>query len=308
MTTNAVIIVSWNCREALKNCLACLEKHAPKQIQILVVDNASSDATPSMIRTQFPHVMLLEQKQNLGFAKANNLACRNTDAEYLFILNPDTLIHTGVIERLSDFLDTNQDAALAAPKLIDSEGCYVKSTFCFPNLLNYWTEHSVFYALREKIRKKKTKAPHGTAPKQVDWATGAAFMVRRSALEREPLFDERFFIYSEDADLCRRLKLKGWKNYYIPDVTVSHLHRISSKKAPVFSIFHLFQSMDLYYNKHKTRAQRFFLRLCITTDMLIRLLLIMFFPGKDSILKQNLERRKAYREVIRRLHPFRLKP
>jgi hypothetical protein len=312
MTQTAIIIVSWNSCEDLRLCLESLKGNIPQNCEILVVDNASTDETPQMVKRDFPWVRLLDQTENLGFAKANNLAAASTDAEYLMILNPDTRVYPEAIPSLISFLEETPRAGLAAPLLLDKGGVPIPSVFRFPSLWNYWTEHSIFLWIREKIRNKIPMSQDqgkgfSCKSKEIDWATGAAFMVRRSALGGDPLFDERFFLYSEDADLCRRLMQKGWKRYIYPRAKVIHSHRGSSRKALARTIVQLFQSMDLYFALHKGKLGRFCLRCFICLDMVIRLLLLMIIPRKQAFHTDNEERRKAYRKVIRTLHPFRLK-
>ena len=310
MATIAVIIVSWNCREALRKCLLALKEHGPENVDIIVVDNASSDSTPDMVQREFPKVLLLPQRENLGFARANNLAMKETGADYLFLLNPDTQIKSGAIGILNSFLDSTPQAGIAAPMLLDDQGLPIASFFRFPNLLNYWTEHSFLITIKERMRKSRSCKKTGAGQseprvREIDWATGAAFMVRRSALGGDPLFDEGFFLYSEDADLCKRLSAKGWKRFYVPSAHVAHSHRGSSRQALARTIVHLFQSQDLYFAKHKTPIGRFFLRSFILLDMIIRLLLLKIFPQKKAFRMENEERRKGYRDVIRSLNPFR---
>jgi hypothetical protein len=304
----AILIVSWNCKESLHECLSSLSRNAPSGIDIIVVDNASPDSTAGMVREEFPDTILSVQSENLGFAKANNLALSMTNAEYLLILNPDTRIYPGTIEALSDYLDQYPKAGLASPQIVDKSGVIVPSVFRFPSIWNYWTEHSLFLNLIKRLRRSlKPKHPHTgfpSKPEEIEWATGAAFMVRRAALEGQPLFDERFFLYSEDVDLCLRLKKGGWKRYLIPTSRVCHMHRQSSRKSPVFTIIHLFRSMDLYFEKNTGSVRRFVLRLFICIDMILRLILIRIYPGKETFRVENIHRKKAYKEIIRVLNPF----
>jgi len=308
MTRTAVIIVSWNSREDLESCLASLANNIPGDVEILVVDNGSTDGTPDMVSEKFPKVRLFPRKENLGFARANNLACSHTRAEYLFILNPDTVVRKGALETLTAFLDRTPDAGLAAPLLIDEKGFILPSAFRFPGIGNYWTEHSILLPVLEKVRKRKRPGDEkgNRGVRELDWATGAAFMVRRSALEGEPLFDERFFMYSEDADLCRRLANRDRKRHLIPSALVMHIHRGSSRQARFRTIFHLFRSLDMYHGKHKGPVERFFLRASICMDMLIRIFILTLFPGKQKVRQDHRERKRAYREIVRRLNPFRL--
>lgn len=294
----SIIIVSWNCREALRRCLKSLEGETEKESEIIVCDNASSDGTVEMLRKDFPHVRVIENIENLGFGIANNMAADATDASRLFVLNPDTEVMPGAVKRLNEFLRNNREAGIAAPLIMDESENAVPSVFRFPNIINYWTEHSIILPLINKFRKmtglhKKIKTG---SPMKVDWATGAAIMVRREALGGEPLFDPMFFMYSEDADLCKRLADKRWGCYLVPEARIVHFHRGSSMKALSFTIFHHFHSMQLYYEKHKSKRAKFCLRLAITVDMLLRIIIITLLSPGGS--KKNQARLKGYKRVL----------
>jgi len=307
MSKIAVIIVSWNCRESLFRCLKSLKEYAPPSLEIIVVDNASADGTEKEIPQQFPDIHFLPQKKNLGFAAANNIGVSVTKADYLFFLNPDTFIKPRAIEILHDFMEKTPECALSAPALLDDKGNILDSTFRFPSLWNYWTEHSIFLPLVERLKKlfrrKVSPLTPDFKPREIDWATGAAFLVRRNAIESEPVFDERYFMYSEDADLCKHLAEHGWKRYLLPDAQVVHSHRQSSIQARARTIFHLFHSMSIYHAKYKRRAGNFFLRLSIFTDMLLRIIILKIIPRKLAP-EENRQRLKGYKSVLSNLSPF----
>jgi hypothetical protein len=308
MSKIAVIIVSWNCRESLSRCLKSLKEHGPPGLEIIVVDNASVDGTGQEIPLRFPDIHFLPQEKNLGFAAANNIGVSVTKADYLFFLNPDTFIKPRAIEILQDFMEKTPRCALAAPTLFDTKGNILQSIFRFPSLWNYWTEHSFFLPLRERLKKlflrKDLPFTPDFKPCEIDWATGAAILVRRNALEGESVFDERYFMYSEDADLCKRLSEQGWKRYLLPDAQVVHSHRQSSIQARARTIFHLFHSMTIYYAKYKGPAGNFSLRLSIFIDMLLRIIILKIIPRK-SASEENRERLKGYKSVLSTLSPFR---
>lgn len=305
MSLVTVIIVSWNCKEALFQCLDSINQNKNPDIKIIVVDNASEDGTQIECPEKYPHVLFLGQPQNWGFAKANNLALDAADTEYLFILNPDTVVQDGCIETLIKFLTGHPDCGLAAPLLINDNNEIIESAFRFPSLWNYWTEHSILVVLLEKLGLKRNiqlSDKQLTEPaKEIEWATGAAFMIRRAALDDDPLFDEQFFMYSEDADLCKRLAGKGWKRQLVPAARVIHSHRASSSKARARTIFHLFNSMFLYYKKHKSPISQFLLRLSISADMFIRIMMVVLFYKQNP---ENSERLKGYKSVLSFLNPF----
>ena len=306
MKKTAVIIVSWNCREELRRCLYSVTRCSSPQTDIIVVDNASSDDTAKMIKVEFPDIQFIPLDKNIGFGRANNIGLQKTDADFIFILNPDTIVLQDTIPLLTDFLVKNPQCGLAAPAILDDRRRVVPSTFHFPDLINYWTEHSLLLPLFEKIRNPGPDKKNFSKIRKIDWATGAAFMLRREHIPEPGLFDEHFFMYSEDADLCKRLEENNVPRFYVPSAQVIHSHRGSSKKARTFTIFHLFNSMVLYYRAHKGRMERFFLRLSISTDMCLRYIyLLISSPGRKSSQRDNEERKKGYLRVLKTLHPFR---
>ncbi|HOE64157.1 MAG TPA: glycosyltransferase family 2 protein [Candidatus Sumerlaeota bacterium] len=306
----AVIIVSWNCKEELFRCFDSINRKKNPDIKIFVVDNASEDGTKTECPNKYPHVRFLGQQQNLGFAKANNIAWNADNAEFSIILNPDTVVLDDAIETLAGFMTAHPDCGLAAPLLLNEKNEIVESTFKFPSLWNYWTEHSILVVLLEKLGLQKNKplsVEQTMQPaREIEWATGAAFIIRRDALEEQPLFDEQFFMYSEDADLCKRLAKKGWKRFLVPSAKVIHSHRASSSKARARTIFHLFNSLFLYFKKHKGGISQFFLRLSISMDMFARIIIIYLFC--DTKNSKNGERLKGYKNVLKALNPFFAKP
>lgn len=306
MSLVTVIIVSWNCKEALFRCLDSISREKMPEIKIIVVDNASEDGTQTEGPQKYPHVIFLNQIHNLGFAKANNLAAASTDSKYLFVLNPDTIVQEGCLKTLIKFMSERSDCGLASPLLLNDNKEIIESTFRFPSLWNYWTEHSMLLVLFEKIRFSKKQLliqnQMMLPAKEIEWATGAAFVVRREALGNERLFDEQFFMYSEDADLCKRLANKKWKRYLVPAACVIHSHRASSSKARARTIFHLFNSMFLYFKKHMGFISQFLLRLSISADMFIRIMMIVILHKKDDA--ENRERLRGYKAVLRTLNPF----
>ncbi len=303
MPSLAVIIVTWNCRDCACQCLESLRENLPKGTRIIVVDNASEDGTAAMIRDDFPGVVLMEQTENLGFGKANNLAFQSLDTDYVLLLNPDTVLSPGSAQILLEHLERNPRAGLAAPLIVDMEGRPAETVFPFPGLWQYWWHHSLILPMRNRLsRLFPHKRRLQERPRKVGWAMGAALMIRRAAIEDGPLFDEAFFLYSEDADLCRRMSLKGWERHYVPKAVVEHRHRGSSIRSRARTIFHLFHSMDLYYRRHKGRLSRFFLRLSITTDMLLRIVLLCILPSGNHV--ENIERQKGYSKVLKVMNPF----
>ena len=250
----AIVIVSYNVRQELDACLQSLVGHtAPYRTEIVVVDNASTDGTPAMVRAEWPTVKIIEAGGNQGFAKANNIGIRATASEFVLLLNPDTVVPPGAIATLVRSLAGHPDAAAAGPRLVDGEG--------FPELSFGWAI-GPFGELRQKIVGSLYARRNRPVVRLVDrwsrqpgpreWVSGACLMLRRADLEAVGLLDERYFMYTEDVDLCVSLRKRGRSVYFVPQSEVVHLRGRSAGRNPdterLRRISHL-----AYYEKHHPR-------------------------------------------------------
>ncbi|MEK7606684.1 MAG: glycosyltransferase family 2 protein [Patescibacteria group bacterium] len=209
-------------------------------VQVVVVDNASGDGIARAIAVEFPQVRCIENTENLGFGAANNLVLRAFDARYFFLINPDIVFPTGqgVFEKMFVFMEAHPKIGLTAPKLILGNGVVQYSSLRFPGFWDHplyrlgvhdkysWANRRVARLLMTDFNREKTLP--------VDWATGAALFVRAKALKHIGAFDERFFMYYEDCDLCRRFWQAGWPVYYKGDIVLSHGYERASAKVPGF--------------------------------------------------------------------------
>lgn len=258
----SVIIVSFNTRELLRKCLASLMSAArTHNIEIIVVDNASKDHSAEMVQEDFPQVRLLHSQINLGFAAANNWAFTVATGRYWILLNPDAEMRHDALDHAFRFMLDHPRAAMAGAKLIAPDGKTQPSARQFPSILNEVLvlsgmaarfPHSRFFG-----RFDRTWADENT-PAQVDWVPGAFAIMRPEALKQVGCFDERFFLYYEEVDLCRRLKDHQWQIWYQPDIVIQHIGGESSKtveKAEISSsgsqlVLWRMRSALLYYRKH----------------------------------------------------------
>lgn len=249
--TLAIVIVSYNVRGELHACLeSCVGHTGPFPTTVCVVDNGSTDGTPEMVREKWPGVQLIEAGGNIGFARANNLAIRATDSELVLLLNPDTVAPPGSIQALVRALATNPHAAAAGPRLRDADG--------FPELSFGWTI-SPFGELRQKLlgylydrrvrRVVRWVDRWSRSAGEREWVSGAALLVRRADLEAVGLLDERFFMYTEDVDLCVALRRRGRAILYVPQSEIVHLRgRSAGRSHAAERLRHT--SQIAYYEKH----------------------------------------------------------
>jgi len=262
----SVIIVSYNTRDTLRACLESLYTAiGARRVEIIVVDNASRDGSADMVAEEFPATRLVRNPTNLGFAAANNLGFGIAHGRYLILLNPDTLLDAAAIELSLTHMDAHPAVGLAGGRLLGRSGADEPSARLFPSLLN---EFLVLTGLAARFPRSRFLGRFDrtwadpSEPAPVDWVPGAFAIIRRSALTEVGGFDERFFLYYEEVDLCRRFKAAGWQVWYWPDIVVRHWGGESSKtvEGEAFSasgsqlVLWRMRSALLYFHKHHGRA------------------------------------------------------
>ncbi|MCO5193943.1 MAG: glycosyltransferase family 2 protein [Anaerolineae bacterium] len=259
----AVIVVSWNVRDYLADCLQSVNAElfrAGLRGKIWVVDNGSTDGTPEVLRSLFPNVALIANDGNPGFGAANNqgiCAALTASPRYLFVLNPDTLIRPGAIKELVAFLDTHPNVGMVGPSLIYGSGRFQHSAFAFPGLRQLMFE---FLPLPARLYETPLngryprRAYRGTAF-EVDHTLGAAMLVRRSVVESTNGFDESFFMYCEEIDWCWRIREAGWEIFTVPSAEIIHYGGESTKQIQSESIVNLWESRARFYRKHHDRIR-----------------------------------------------------
>ncbi len=259
----SVVIVSFNTRDILRNALEALfEESQGIEMEVFVVDNNSHDDSAAMVQRCFPSVRLIANTVNLGFAAANNQAFRLTSGRYIILLNPDAYVKPSAIKNCIAFMEETPQCGLCGGKIISPEGRLEPSARRFPSALSKLLTLS---GIRGKFPHSPLLNYHefgGFAhdrPMEVDWVPGTFTIVRKAMLDAIGVFDERFYIYYEETDLCLRAKKAGWKIFFIPDASVMHIggacsktrkdQTFDSKAAQVLSF--RMRSEWLYYRKNK---------------------------------------------------------
>jgi GT2 family glycosyltransferase len=240
----SVSIVNTNSRELL---LACLETLHGVDAEIVVLDNASEDGSTDAVRERFPEVRVLAQDFRAGFGANHNTVIRATEGRYVYVLNEDTTAGDWAFDRIVAYLDAHPRVAALGPRLVYPDGRQQDSAWRFPTPL-------VSGLSLLTVGKLGVKQSHGEAPHGVDWVMGAALVLRREALERVGLFDEEFFLYSEEVDLQFRLRQSGWEVHYFPDATVVHHESQFSAEIPERRINEMWRSRHRYWRKHHSTA------------------------------------------------------
>jgi GT2 family glycosyltransferase len=247
----SILIVSWNTRTLLEQCLASIYTPAPPfPFEVLIVDNASSDGSPAMIRERFPQAKLIENRDNPGFARANNQAIHRSAGEYVLLLNPDTIVRPGGLAELVRFLDERPEAGAAGPRLLNPDGTLQVSAFPRPTLFReFWFLFHLdrFYPLARYPLSRWG----GEEPKEVEILMGACLLLRRKVLDQVGPLDEDFFIYSEEVDLCTRVRRGGWRLYWTPRAEVVHYGGQSTQQVAAEMFLRLYQGKILYFRKHQ---------------------------------------------------------
>lgn len=257
----SVILVSFNTCELLRRCLRTVCEQKGLAVEVHVVDNASKDRSADMVRDEFPHVNLIRSQTNLGFAAANNRAVRVATGRYIVLLNTDAFLRPDDLALAVRKMDETPKAGLAGARLVGSDGSWQPSARSFPSITNdllSLTGLSVKFAGSRFFGKADRTWADPLEPASVDWVPGAFAIIRREVLEATGYFDERFFLYYEEVDLCRRIKDAGWQVWYWPDLVVVHIGGESSRQVRRLSMsssgaqltLWRMRSALLYYRKH----------------------------------------------------------
>ncbi len=247
----SIIIVSFNTNHLTKQCLLSLVPGIENfQAEIIVVDNCSNDGSQAMIRSDFPNVRLLELAQNIGFGPANNRGAAVAQGEFLLLLNSDTVVHPGAIAGLMEFASQHPEVVAVGPRLLNGDGTLQKGCWRFPSLIRLAGDSVGLWRLLRRPGNYLTSEYEETHP--VDFIIGACMLIRREAFEKAGGFDENFFMYAEETDLCRRLEAQGGQTYYYPHSRVTHLGG-GSQVSPGCRSAQFQTSQELYYKKYYGR-------------------------------------------------------
>ncbi len=247
----SIIIVSWNVRDLVAACLKSLPLDDPR-VEVIVVDSASADGTPDIVAKDFPAVKLIASPDNVGYARGNNLGFAAASGAYLFVLNPDTVVDPGAIDTLLAYLEAHPDVGCVGPSLTYGDGTPQSSRRRFPSLKTAIFESTWLYKF----------APRGLIAAyygedwpigeivEVDWLVGAAMLFRAEAVRKVGGFDEGYFMYSEELDLCRRLKAAGWRIVHVPAAHITHYEGRSSSQVRLATHLRFNRSKIRYFRKH----------------------------------------------------------
>jgi N-acetylglucosaminyl-diphospho-decaprenol L-rhamnosyltransferase len=310
----SIVIVSWNVRDLLRRCLQSVVAEVQPgpddgvfqiggwQVEILVIDNASTDGSSEMVRDQFPQAHLIANEENRGFTAANNQGLARSQGRYLLLLNPDTEIVGDALAAMIGYSQANSEVGALGPRLLNPDGSAQSSRRRFPTFSTALVESTVvqeWWNDNRILRRYYMADTPDDAIQPVDWVVGACLLVRRRAYEQVGGLDEGYFMYSEELDWCRRIKAAGWEVVYLPTAAVIHHEGKSSEQvAPARHIY--FQSSKVrYFRKHhgafQAEALRWFLLLTYAYQAARESL--KWLVGHKRPMRA--ERVRAYREVLK---------
>lgn len=265
----AIAVVSYNTRTHLQQCLATIA--ADDVDEVIVVDNASVDGSTLMVRECFPDVAVIANDVNPGYAAAANQAIATCRAPYLLLLNSDTRLEPGTVAALTDYLDQHPHVGVVGPRLVNPDGSLQPSCFAFPTPAQMFLQSSFVGTLMRRIpilRHRDLQTWDHSHARAVPWVLGAALALRRAAVEAVGGFDERYFMYSEEVDLCYRLQQSGWETHYAPVTTVVHYGGASTVQLRAEMGVRIYLSTQQFYDRHFGRREQTELALIMAYSML----------------------------------------
>ncbi len=286
----SVVIVNYNVRYFLEQALFAVRKACRGlEAEVFVVDNHSVDGSCEMVKRKFPEVVLIENKENTGFSKANNQAIRLAKGDYILLLNPDTVVEEDCFSKVISFMDATPDAGAVGVKMIDGKGKFLpESKRGLPTPLVAFYKMFGFSALFPKS--KKFGRYHlgyldNNETHAVDVLAGAFMMLRKTTLDKTGLLDEDYFMYGEDIDLSYRITKAGYKNYYFPDTTIIHYKGESTKKSSVNYVFVFYRAMITFAQKHYSQKHARTFGLLINIAIYMRAGIAMAMRIATSLIK-----------------------
>jgi hypothetical protein len=288
----SILIVNWNTRAVTLDCLRSLRDAAlALPHEVLLVDNASADGSAEAIAAAFPEVRLIRNAENKGFAAANNQALAEACGRYALLLNSDTLVAPGEIEKLVAFLEARPQAGVVGPKLLNPDGSFQLSALRFIEPWDVFYEYTRFPRLllpRAQRAPRRLYHPDAGVPNafahEVDYVVGAALLIRRSVAEAIGPMDEGYFMYAEELDWCYRAKRAGHEVWFEPAAAITHLGGQSARRVPQRMLAHRFVSSFRFLRKHHGRG----------AERLVRLLLAWgAWQNRAIALARRLARKEA---------------
>ena len=273
----SIIIASWNAKVHIDRCLhSIFSSPISPSLEVIVVDNNSSDGSVDLIETKYPQVMLVKNTSNLGFGKANNIGIRLSKGKFLCLINSDVEVLPGSIEKMIAYLNNNPSIGMLGPKIVGPTGTVQRSCMGFPTLANVFYHavclDSLFPYSKRFGRQLMTYWKHDRIS-DVDIINGCFWVVRREALETVGLLDEQFFMYGEDMDWCKRFWKAGWRVTFFSEAKAIHYGGASSSNSPIRFYLEMHRANLAYWKKHHGPVSQVFYRSLLVIRHIIRIII-----------------------------------
>ncbi len=287
----SVIIVNWNTKELLLNCIESFYRTVRGLgFEIFVVDNGSDDGSADSVRMSFPEIELIQNQGNLGFAKANNEALRKSKGRYALLLNTDVILTDGAVEKLVEFMENNPTVGIAGGQLINGDGSKQNSFDNFPSLATAALNKSLLRMFFPK--RYPSKRVNYSIPIDVHSVIGACMIVRSQSIKDVGLLDEDYFFFLEETDWCYRMRQRKWRVCHIPQAKIVHLQGKTVNLVRDRAKIEYYRSLYLFFKKHRGIVESAFLRGCLfgrfCVDFLLTLLSCLFTAFRQKRLMRKL--------------------
>jgi GT2 family glycosyltransferase len=270
----SIVVVNWNTKDLLQRALSCIYSTVEDlSHEVIVVDNNSDDGSQEMLQTKFPQVRLIQNRENVGFARANNQGLAIAEGRYLLLLNSDAFLQPGALKTMVRVMDAFPDTGAAGCRLYYEDGSLQPSAYSFSTLSTelwqaLWLDR--LFPSSRLFGKYRMSYWHFDDQRVVDWVMGACILLRADAIRQVGGLDERFFMYSEEMDLCYRLKQAGWKVRFIPNASAIHVWGGSSYQLPEQTFLRLYNSRALFFRKHYGPVNAWLYKLLLAFSSLVR--------------------------------------
>jgi GT2 family glycosyltransferase len=304
----SIVIVNWNVKDLLRNCLQSLfdafQTASSLTTEIIIVDNASTDGSPQMVRDEFSPVHLIASDKNLGYAGGNNTGIAAAKGRYIFILNPDTVVQPGALVAMVEYMDSHPAVGALGPQLLWPDGTVQSSRRRFPTLGSLFWESTLlgqWFPRNRHVQRYHLSDILPDHTQKVDWVVGAALMIRREIWQQIGSIDEDYFMYFEETDWCRRSAKAGWEVHYVPTAQVVHYEGKSSEQVVATRTLRFQRSKLRYTRKYFGRSWAVGLRLFLWATFAWQWAeeTTKWFIGHRRNLRR--ERMVVYSQVLRKL-------
>lgn len=298
----SIIIVTKNSASFIPECVnSILSQHTSFPVEVIVVDNASTDGIIELLEHRYPQISIIKNVDNRGFDAANNQAIRSSSGNIILLLNPDTRLEPGALEALVQYIFHREDVAAVGPKILNADGTLQRTGVSFPSLWNTFVEIFFLDLLFPRSRvfgRHRRLYEDPDAAYEVDYVQGSCLLLKRNALEEVGFLDEDYFMYFDEADLCCRLKRRGWRVMYVPHAVITHYGASGATYYDETRLGHFYRSYLLFLKKHYRPLRQAMFRALLFCRALVRV--VVFTCGAHLITQRRdefLKRSEAYRSL-----------